>query len=93
MPRDDGLFASRDFARLFAAQVTSLVGSGVTSVALAAFAYQLAGRNATAVGGGALALRILAFVLLSPVAGVLADRVDRKRMLVAADLARVGDDE
>lgn len=83
------LAANRDFARLFAAQVTSLVGSGVTSVALAAFAYQLAGRNATAVVGTALALRILAFVTLSPVAGVLADRVDRKRMLIAADVLRV----
>ena len=83
------LGANRDFVRLFAAQVTSLVGSGVTSVALAAYAYQLAGRNATAVVGTALALRILAFVLISPVAGVLADRVDRKRMLIAADVLRV----
>src|SRR5215207_9414647 len=83
------LGANREFTRLFAAQVTSLVGSGVTSVALAAFAYELTGRNATAVVGTALALRILAFVTLSPIAGVLADRVDRKRMLVAADLLRV----
>lgn len=88
-PPRGGLFANRDFTRLFAAQATSLVGSGVTSVALAAFAYQLTGRNATAVVGTALALRILAFVTLSPVAGVLADRVDRKRMLVAADVLRV----
>src|SRR5215212_11779764 len=84
-----GLAANRDFRRLFAAQATSLVGSGVTSVALAAFAYQLTGRNATAVVGTALALRILAFVTLSPIAGVLADRVDRKRMLIAADVLRV----
>ena len=84
-----GLFANRNFVRLFAAQVTSLVGSGVTSVALAAFAYELTGRNATAVVGTALALRILAFVVVSPVAGVLADRIDRKRMLIAADVVRV----
>lgn len=83
------LAANRDFRRLFAAQVASLVGSGVTSVALAAFAYRLAGADATAVVGTALALRILAFVTLSPIAGVLADRVDRRRMLVTADLLRV----
>jgi MFS transporter, NRE family, putaive nickel resistance protein len=82
------LSANRNFLRLFAAQVTSLVGSGVTSIALAAFAYELSGRNATVVVGTALTLRILAFVLLSPIAGVLADRIDRKRMLVAADLIR-----
>jgi NRE family putative nickel resistance protein-like MFS transporter len=85
-----GLFRNRNFARLFAAQLASLLGSGVTSVALAAFAYDLAGGNATVVVGTALTLRILAFVTLSPLAGVLADRVDRKRMLVAADLLRVG---
>ncbi|HEX6069650.1 MAG TPA: MFS transporter [Longimicrobiaceae bacterium] len=84
-----GLFDNRDFVRLFAAQLASLLGSGVTSVALAAFAYRLAGGNATVVVGTALTLRILAFVTLSPIAGVLADRVDRKRMLVAADLARM----
>ena len=83
------LFGNKNFVRLFAAQATSLVGSGVTSVALAAFAYQLVGRNATAVVGTALALRILAFVTISPIAGVLADRVDRKRILVAADVLRV----
>lgn len=83
------LAANPDFRRLFAAQITSLVGSGVTSVALAAFAYELTGRNATAVVGSALALRILAFVLFSPLAGVLADRIDRKRMLITADVLRV----
>ena len=84
-----GLSANRNFLRLFAAQVISLVGSGITSVALAAFAYELTGSNATVVVGTALTLRILAFVLLSPLAGVLADRVDRKRMLVIADLLRM----
>src|SRR5215217_9289117 len=83
------LAANRDFVRLFAAQATSLVGSGVTSVALAAFAYRLTGRDATVVVGTALTLRILAYVTLSPAAGVLADRVDRKRMLITADLLRV----
>lgn len=88
-PEPGGLFANRNFVRLFAAQLASLLGSGVTSVALAAFAYDMAGSNATVVVGTALTLRILAFVTLAPLAGVLADRVDRKRMLVAADLLRV----
>lgn len=86
----DRLIRNRDYLRLFAAQVTSLIGSGITSVALAAFAYDLVGGNAAVVVGTALTLRILAFVLISPVAGVLADRVDRKRLLVAADLLRFG---
>lgn len=85
----ESLFGNRDFRRLFAAQLTSLVGSGVTSIALAAFAYELVGSDATVVVGTALMLRILAFVVISPIAGVTADRVDRKRVLVAADLIRV----
>lgn len=80
---------NRDFVRLFGAQLTSLLGSGVTSVALAAFAYQLSGRNATVVVGTALTLRILAFVLFAPAAGILADRIDRRRLLIGADIARV----
>src|SRR3954462_2977091 len=89
MPNQPSLRENRDFVRLFSAQLTSLLGSGVTSVALAAFAYELAGRNATVVIGTALTLRIVAFVTVSPIAGILADRIDRKRLLVAADLIRV----
>jgi NRE family putative nickel resistance protein-like MFS transporter len=78
------------FRRLFAAQVISLLGSGVTTVGLALFAWQLTGgHNATAVVGNALMLRILAFLLFSQPAGVVADRAHRKSVLVAADLARV----
>ena len=47
----DTLRRNRDFVRLFAAQVTSPVGSGVTSVALAAYGYELTRRDATAVVG------------------------------------------
>ena len=84
-----GLLANPVFRRLFAAQVASLLGSGVTSVALAAFAYHLAGGRATIVVGTALGLRILAFVTVAPIAGVLADRMDRRRLMVGADLVRV----
>lgn len=83
------LSGNANFVRLFAAQLTSLLGSGVTSVALAAFAYELSGRNATVVVGTALTLRILAFVLVAPAAGILADRVDRRRLLIGADIVRV----
>lgn len=85
------LWRNRGFGLLFAAQIVSLLGSGVTTVGLALFTYQLTGgRDATAVIGNALMLRILAFLLFSQPAGVIADRVSRKRILVAADLARFG---
>lgn len=83
------LRGNRSFLLLFSAQVISLAGSGITTVGLALFAYQLVGgESAAAVIGNALMLRILAFLLFSQVAGVMADRMDRKRVLIAADLIR-----
>src|SRR6266571_8913765 len=85
------LWPNRDFVLLFSAQVISLTGSGVTTVGLALFAYQLTGGpSATAVIGNALTLRILAFLLFSQPAGVIADRVSRKKILIAADVIRFG---
>src|SRR6266508_2531083 len=83
------LWRNRNFRLLFGAQIISLLGSGVTTVGLALFAYQLTGgASATAVIGNALTLRILAFLLFSQPAGVIADRVSRKKTLIAADLVR-----
>jgi NRE family putative nickel resistance protein-like MFS transporter len=83
------VWRNRNFRLLFGAQIISLLGSGVTTVGLALFAYQLTGgASATAVIGNALTLRILAFLLFSQPAGVIADRVSRKRILIAADVFR-----
>src|SRR5256714_2801341 len=83
------LWQNRNFRLLFSAQIISLLGSGVTTVGLALFAYQLTGGvSATAVIGNALTLRILAFLLFSQPAGVIADRVSKKRILIAADVTR-----
>ena len=83
------LWRNRSFLLLFTAQVISLLGSGATTIGLALFAYKMAGADSvTAVVGNALTLRILAFLLFSQPAGVLADRVDRKTILIASDLVR-----
>jgi NRE family putative nickel resistance protein-like MFS transporter len=85
------LWHNRNFRLLFAAQIISLTGSGVTTVGLALFAYQLTGgASATAVIGNALTLRILAFLLFSQPAGVIADRINRRHILIAADVVRFG---
>jgi MFS transporter, NRE family, putaive nickel resistance protein len=85
------LSRNRTFRKLFTAQVISLAGSGVTTVALALFVHDIAGKAAaTAVLGQALMLRIVAFLLFSQTAGVLADRMSRKPILIASDLARFG---
>ncbi len=74
---------------MFSAQIISLAGSGVTTIGLALFAYQLVGgKGAAAVIGSALMLRILAFLLFSQLAGILADRVNRKTILIGSDIVR-----
>ncbi|BDP44727.1 MFS transporter (plasmid) [Deinococcus aetherius] len=76
------------FARLYAAQTISQIGDAFTWVALALLAYQLAEKNAAVVLGTALTLRVTAFVLFSPLAGVLADRLERRTILAGCHFAR-----
>lgn len=77
------------FARLYAAQTANLLGDALTWVGLALLAFELAGDNSAVVLALALTLRITAFVLLSPLAGALADRVDRKSILVGTHCVRM----
>lgn len=80
---------NRVFARLYFAQTVNLIGDALTWVGLALLAFELAGRDAGIILSGALTLRVIAFVLLSPLAGAIADRFDRKRIMVVTHLARM----
>src|SRR5215213_7861123 len=73
------------FLRLWIGQGTSFGGDAVSMVALVVLVVQITG-SASAVGG-ALVARLLP-TTASPLAGVLADHVDRRVVLVASDLAR-----
>ncbi|PSB54864.1 MFS transporter [Chamaesiphon polymorphus] len=77
------------FRQLYLAQTISLLGDALTWLGLALLAFELAGKSAPIVLAGALTLRVIAFTLLSPVAGVLADRVDRKPILIITHLGRM----
>ncbi|MEV7197309.1 MFS transporter [Streptomyces sp. NPDC093510] len=79
---------NRTYRRLFTAQVTALVGTGLATVALSLLAYDLAGADASAVLGTALAIKMVAYVALAPVIGALAERVPRRALLMTADCAR-----
>ncbi|WP_426491388.1 MFS transporter [Hymenobacter sp. 102] len=77
------------FARLYAAQTISLFGDALTWVGLALLAYELGGAESAGVLAFALTLRVTAFVVLSPLAGLLADRFNRKIIMVTADAVRM----
>src|SRR5918998_775632 len=82
---NDSLLRNVRFLRLWIGQGASFVGDAVSMVALVVLVVEITG-SASAVGG-ALVARLLPTVA-SPLAGVLADRVDRRVVLVASDLAR-----
>jgi MFS family permease len=78
------------FRHLFAAQVVALVGTGLATVALGLLAWDLAGEDAGAVLGTALAIKMVAYVTLAPIAAAVAERLPRRAFLVALDLIRAG---
>ena len=84
------VLANRTFRHLFAAQVIALVGTGLATVALGLLAWQLAGKNAGLVLGTALAIKMIAYVTLAPIAAALAERLPRRAFLVTLDLIRAG---
>ena len=77
-----------DFRRLFSAQVIALVGTGLSTVALTLLAYDLAGGNAAAVLGTALAFKMIAYVVFAPIVGGVAHRFARKPFLILMDIVR-----
>ena len=90
---DAGLRASlsllrrnRDFRSLFFASVISLGGDWFLWVAINSLIYE-ATHKALYVGLAILAQEF-AFFLASPVGGILADRLDRRKLMIVCDLAR-----
>jgi MFS family permease len=75
------------YRRLWLAQAVSLTGDWFTLIALAVLISRDTGGSGLAVSTLAL-VQILPWVLAGPWSGVLADRFDRKRLLVASDVAR-----
>jgi MFS family permease len=69
-----------NFKRYFFGQSTSLVGTWMQSVAQSWLVYTLT-HSSTAIGG-VIALQTLPVLLLGPYGGVIADRVDKRRLMV-----------
>lgn len=84
------ILSHRTYRHLFAAQVIALIGTGLATVALGLLAFDLAGDNAGMVLGTALAIKMIAYVGVAPVAAAFAERLPRRTMLVTLDLVRAG---
>ena len=82
--------ANTAFRRLFVAQICSLLGVGLLTVALSLAAYRIGGPTAAGqVLGMLLALKMVAYVLLAPLAETVLMDVPRKRAMVSLNLGRM----
>jgi NRE family putative nickel resistance protein-like MFS transporter len=77
------------FAKLYLAQTISLLGDAFTWVGLALLAYQFGKERAAVILATALTLRVTAFIIFSPFAGVLADSISRKKILYTSHFIRM----
>lgn len=80
-----GLIRRGDFARLWWAGAIGSTGDWITIFATLAVAAEIGGGTGTLV---ALVSRILPGLVFGAVAGVVADRLDRKKLIVIADVGR-----
>jgi MFS family permease len=81
---------NRTYRHLFGAHVVALTGSGLATVALGLLAYDIAGAHAGAVLGTALAIKMVAYVSVAPVAAALLGALPRRAVLITLDLVRAG---
>ena len=78
----------RDFTLMIIGQIISMFGNSILRFALSLYVLDLTG--SAAVFGGVLALSMLPTILLSPVGGVIADRVPRQRIMYVLDFLTAG---
>lgn len=80
------LTGNRNYRLLWFGQIVSQLGDWFNSVALYALLLELTG-NATSVAL-MIIVQFLPMAVIGPVAGVVVDRVNRRRLMIAADILR-----
>lgn len=77
---------NRSFRNLWYGQVVSELGDWLNSIAIYALILQLTGSGMAM--AAAMMAKLLPFFFISPVAGVMVDRLDRKKVMIVSDLLR-----
>jgi len=91
--RDTSVLSIKSFRRLWIATSLSSLGDWLSLLALSALAYSLTGSRVQATAGaiavgGVWITSLLPYLLFGPVAGAVADRLDRRINLVVGDIVR-----
>src|SRR5579872_244484 len=81
-----GIFANRGFRLFYAGQALSYLGDGLRSLAIPLLVFKLTGSALTL--GVTYALQFFPFAVAGLLGGSLADRLDRRRLLIACDFVR-----
>lgn len=81
-----GALRAPAFRLLWLGQTLSVLGDFVSQIGVLVIVYRVTG-SGTAVGALFL-VQVLPTLILAPFAGVVADRYDRRRVMIAADLVR-----
>lgn len=82
------MFGSPQFFHLWLTQVVSATGDWLGFLAIAALAARIGGGSPEAAIGVVMAARIVPGLFLGAASGVIADRFDRKRVMVTCDIGR-----
>jgi len=80
------VFKNKDFMRLLFGQFFSNFGDAIFRIAIIMYVYSITGSKTqmTLV----LAAQTIPWVIIAPIAGVFADRVNRKTMMISSDILR-----
>jgi MFS family permease len=84
--RSASIFSNRSFRLFFAGQGLSFIGDGLRTIAIPLLVFHLT-RSALSLGV-TYALEFLPFALAGLVGGSLADRLDRRRLMIACNIVR-----
>lgn len=84
--RRESVFRSQGFRRYYVGQALSYLGDGLRTLAIPLLVFHLTGSAVSL--GVTFALELLPFALFSLVGGSLADRLDRRRLMIACDALR-----
>jgi len=79
---------NRNFRKLWMAQIVSEIGDWFYTLAIYTLLIQLTGRASSV--ALALILQVLPLTLFGPTAGVVNDRISRKKLMIVADVLRAG---
>ncbi|MFK4439460.1 MFS transporter [Paenibacillus sp. RC21] len=79
---------NKQYRKLFVAGIINGIGDRFCQIALLALIYQLTGSGLSV--GIMLGLRVIPFLILSPVSGVLISSISRRTFMMTTDLLRGG---